>query len=116
MIKSVSVGHISSADVRAILNEREECPYCGIKLTEGNINLDHMEPVSKGGLHVKSNLIASCFSCNMRKRDKPFLVWMNELQYPFNQAAMDAYISKKGVHPEQIAAEMERQKVLPARF
>lgn len=46
------------------------CQYCGKKAPEVVLNVDHIEPVSKGGSNDLFNLITSCFECNNGKRDK----------------------------------------------
>lgn len=54
------------------------CAYCCIELTvaPGHSNSyepDHVLPVSRGGMDDIANLIPSCFSCNRKKKNKPFL-------------------------------------------
>jgi len=46
------------------------CQYCGSKAPEVVLNVDHIEPVSKGGNNEVINLITSCFGCNSGKKDK----------------------------------------------
>ena len=41
-----------------------KCAYCG---SEENITLDHVLPQCKGGLDVKTNIVACCHSCNQSK-------------------------------------------------
>ena len=33
-------------------------------------SVDHIKPISKGGLSIKSNLRGICISCNKKKKDK----------------------------------------------
>lgn len=44
------------------------CPYCG-----GNLGVtphpDHIHPVSKGGLSIKTNLVYVCSPCNTKKKN-----------------------------------------------
>lgn len=47
------------------------CQYCGEKAPEVILNVDHINPVSKGGDNDMMNLITSCESCNSGKRDTP---------------------------------------------
>lgn len=47
------------------------CQYCGRKAPDVILNVDHIEPVSKGGSNDILNLITSCFDCNNGKRDTP---------------------------------------------
>ncbi|SUI98046.1 HNH endonuclease [Sphingobacterium multivorum] len=50
--------------------DRFTCQYCGAKAPETVLNVDHIEPVAKGGSDEILNLITSCFDCNNGKRDK----------------------------------------------
>lgn len=53
------------------------CVYCGIetpkhlrgKQESNSPELDHVIPLSKGGLHVYSNVVCSCRQCNLKKGD-----------------------------------------------
>ena len=49
------------------------CPYCGSSLGPFNgvqcAQLDHIYPVSSGGLSTVHNLVYVCSSCNLKKRD-----------------------------------------------
>jgi hypothetical protein len=46
------------------------CQYCGAKSPEVVLNVDHIDPVAKGGNNEIVNLITSCFSCNSGKSDR----------------------------------------------
>ncbi len=46
------------------------CQYCGNKAPNIVLNVDHIEPVAKGGTNDIMNLITSCFECNNGKRDR----------------------------------------------
>jgi hypothetical protein len=46
-----------------------KCQYCGSCAPDVVLNVDHIEPVSKGGDSSIMNLITSCFSCNSGKSD-----------------------------------------------
>ena len=47
------------------------CAYCGQSPPSVVLEVDHIEPVSKGGTDDLSNLITSCFDCNRGKTDIP---------------------------------------------
>lgn len=47
-----------------------KCVYCGKSLSHSEMTLDHVIPKSKSGSHSWGNLVASCFSCNAKKRDR----------------------------------------------
>ena len=56
-------------DIKNIYKNR--CVYCGeIKTLE----MDHIIPISKGGDHVKENIVPACRSCNAKKGDRPVLL------------------------------------------
>lgn len=46
------------------------CQYCGQKAPDVVLEVDHLDPVSKGGTNDIMNLIASCFDCNRGKGDR----------------------------------------------
>jgi 5-methylcytosine-specific restriction endonuclease McrA len=43
--------------------DNNTCQYCGNTAQE----VDHIRPLSQGGSHAISNLVASCTRCNQRK-------------------------------------------------
>jgi len=47
------------------------CFYCKNKI---DLTIDHIIPVSKGGEHTQSNIVAACKSCNSRKGNKIWLL------------------------------------------
>lgn len=46
------------------------CQYCGASAPDVILNVDHIDPVAKGGRNDILNLITSCFSCNSGKSDR----------------------------------------------
>lgn len=46
------------------------CQYCGAKAPDEILEVDHINPISKGGDNEIMNLITSCFSCNRGKSDR----------------------------------------------
>jgi HNH endonuclease len=46
------------------------CQYCGESAPKVLLEIDHIEPVSKGGKNSMINLITSCEACNGGKSDK----------------------------------------------
>lgn len=90
--------------------DNNRCVYCGVK---HDLTLDHVQPRSRGGKTVWTNLVTACKACNSRKGDrtpeeakmplpyrpfKPsFIVFLREFAdmgdetwYPYLQAAMNA--------------------------
>ncbi len=50
--------------------ERDDytCQYCGKKFESEDLNLDHVEPRSRGGKNTWENLVCSCIECNRKKK------------------------------------------------
>ncbi|NIS73858.1 MAG: HNH endonuclease [Deltaproteobacteria bacterium] len=47
--------------------DRDTCQYCGEHFPRGELSLDHVVPISRGGRTTWSNVICSCVECNKRK-------------------------------------------------
>lgn len=54
------------------------CAYCEQKLN-GKYEVEHMQPLSRGGTDAWDNICVSCVSCNRRKRAKTAEEYMNSL-------------------------------------
>lgn len=44
-----------------------KCVYCGKSGQDVQLEVDHLNPVSNGGLNNPSNLVTACFECNRGK-------------------------------------------------
>ena len=53
-----------------IWRDENTCQYCEMQLNENNQTLDHVLPVSRGGKHEWTNLVACCRNCNARKANR----------------------------------------------
>lgn len=60
-------GKISLTKRNLLLRDNSTCQYCGA-ITD--LTVDHITPVSKGGLWEWSNLVTACNTCNGRKGSK----------------------------------------------
>src|SRR5712672_3802532 len=49
------------------------CAYCSE--SSDNLQLDHIDPLSRGGAHDLSNAAPACPRCNQSKSNTPLLVW-----------------------------------------
>lgn len=67
-IKAVSDGTMIK-EVTLVLLSKEKCYYCNFSTPEDKRTLDHVVPLSKGGLHSASNIVMACLSCNSTKKD-----------------------------------------------
>lgn len=47
------------------------CQYCGAHSPEVRLEVDHIQPSSRGGEDEDWNLLTSCEACNRGKRDHP---------------------------------------------
>jgi hypothetical protein len=64
--------------------EREHCCYCGVAFGVGTLRgirktVDHVVPLSRGGLDIAANRRAACFKCNQWKADKLLSNWLHEI-------------------------------------
>lgn len=50
-----------------MLRDQHQCQYCGRSLAVRELNVDHMQPRSRGGADTWENLVTSCRSCNLKK-------------------------------------------------
>jgi 5-methylcytosine-specific restriction endonuclease McrA len=48
------------------------CAYCG---TGGDMQIEHVEPISKGGAHDIGNIVPACWPCNASKRLNDMESW-----------------------------------------
>lgn len=54
------------------------CGYCGKR--KKKLTLDHIVPVSKGGVTRLNNLVLCCFTCNQIKADRTVEQWLAYLE------------------------------------
>lgn len=48
------------------------CAYCG---TDGDMQIEHVEPISEGGAHDIGNIVPACGPCNTSKRTSDMENW-----------------------------------------
>jgi hypothetical protein len=66
---NVVIGEFTREHKDAILiRQVGRCYYCDIQLVD--MHWDHMNPVSRGGIHDHTNMCASCVDCNLAKSAK----------------------------------------------
>jgi 5-methylcytosine-specific restriction endonuclease McrA len=79
-LKKQSSGQYTADEAKAILvAQKHKCVYCGADLRKVKKHLDHILPLSRGGLNDKTNIQWLCAPCNLQKRDKDPIEWANEL-------------------------------------
>lgn len=64
---------ITVAALRQRFNEFGNCcAYCG---DGGDMQIEHLEPISRGGAHDIGNIVPACARCNTSKRSHPMERW-----------------------------------------
>ncbi len=53
--------------INIFLRDRDTCQYCGHVFSRKDLNLDHIEPRSRGGTSTWENVVCSCLECNRKK-------------------------------------------------
>jgi 5-methylcytosine-specific restriction endonuclease McrA len=56
------------------------CHYCGQSVPPGELTMDHIVPISRGGRSIKGNVVASCKECNNAKRHLLPMEWEQYLK------------------------------------
>ena len=56
---------------------RHSCAYCDHK--SDVLHIDHVLPISKGGLHSRNNILPACPACNLTKSNKLPEEWFNKV-------------------------------------
>lgn len=52
------------------VRDGNRCAYCGRLLKRGELTVDHVIPVSRGGGSTWCNTVTACAPCNQRKADR----------------------------------------------
>lgn len=71
-------------NLKVVVKKTKDCPYCGGDLGV-DPHLDHIYPVTKGGLSIVENLIWCCSTCNGLKSDKGLMQFLKEQGLPIDQ-------------------------------
>ena len=54
------------------------CAYCGE--FDAHLEVEHMIPTSRGGLHDDDNIVPACRNCNAQKGEMTMDEWMTKLE------------------------------------
>lgn len=68
--KSQDDGTLTEDIIMALKESVKNCIICGCAINNDNRDLDHIYPVSKGGVNSKFNVWPICQSCNRGKNNK----------------------------------------------
>ena len=77
-----------------ILRDESKCQYCGKKLSQSDVEIDHVVPRSRDHSpgNIWTNLVVACRKCNGRKRDRtPKEANMKLLRDPFEPKPQDFF-------------------------
>ncbi len=75
-----AAGYVPVAELNKLIKSSNNvCFWCDEEIPNGEMHLDHIYPVSKGGRNDMYNLVVACRSCNQRKRDKSPEIWIEEI-------------------------------------
>ncbi|MFP4194516.1 MAG: HNH endonuclease [Desulfobacterales bacterium] len=51
------------------------CHYCGRQVPPGELTMDHIIPISRGGKSTRSNVVPCCKDCNTQKKSRLPMEW-----------------------------------------
>ena len=73
--------HIINSDIkqRIYIQQNGLCAYCGQYVVFSKMTIDHIIPLSKGGLNEESNYQCVCYQCNQAKGqmlEDEFFAWI----------------------------------------
>lgn len=54
------------------------CAYCGEP--SDKLEVEHMTPIIKGGIHDDSNIVPACRRCNAQKGEMTIEEWLEKLE------------------------------------
>lgn len=52
------------------IRDKKTCQYCHKVFAEKKLTVDHVMPLSRGGKHKWTNIVAACSPCNNKKGSK----------------------------------------------
>ncbi len=76
--RSQSDGTLTTDIVQRLFDGATRCAHCKVELTRRNgaryqksdATMDHVIPLSRGGIHGISNVVIACAACNFRRHDR----------------------------------------------
>lgn len=109
--KSYSDGSLTTDAMAHLFRVASHCFLCGCKLTvragrrrylPTDATLDHIIPLSRGGLHGVSNVAIACMSCNFGRHDR----LIEEMAPPFG--SWEGKKSIRGAKAQKLASHKNR--------
>lgn len=69
----LKTGTVHDRDWRRLVHRHGGCcAYCGV---EAEMTMDHVVPVSRGGVNTIGNILPACLTCNSSKSNKLLVEW-----------------------------------------
>lgn len=104
------IGIISGEDVLIVHRYfNSTCVYCGRQAHDESTNsnpvgIDHIDPLSRGGLNAIENLVCCCRACNSSKSNKDVREWLvhvNRNVFVFEDLLLDwqTFVYKREIDP-----------------
>ncbi|MEJ5360097.1 MAG: HNH endonuclease [Desulfobacterales bacterium] len=59
---------------------RGRCHYCGRSFAPGQLTMDHLVPLARGGKSTRGNLVPCCKECNTSKKQLLPIEWEQYLE------------------------------------
>ncbi|HHP7233496.1 MAG TPA: HNH endonuclease [Desulfobacterales bacterium] len=56
------------------------CQYCGCSVPPGDLTMDHIVPIARGGRTTRGNVVAACKACNRKKKQMLPTEWAAYLE------------------------------------
>lgn len=84
------------------LRDKYTCQYCGQRVRESRLTLDHVLPKSRGGRNSWTNTVTACFPCNNKKGNRtPDEASMPLRRSPFQPTVWEFMLARlKKVEPD----------------
>lgn len=82
---------IVAETVKRKLSRTQSCPYCDTPL-DTDSHVDHIHPVSKGGLSIPANMVHVCSQCNSKKSNLTLAGFIRK--YGLDRDAIEAKLLK----------------------
>ncbi len=97
--------HVGLTKHRLFARDRQICGYCGGHFADGDLTVEHILPVSRGGQHDWTNVVTACRSCNTRKGSRtPEEAHMPLLYVPYRVSRNEGFIlSNRRILADQMA-------------
>ena len=64
------IAYVSYTKRNVHLRDNFTCQYCGVKMPQKELTIDHIIPEAKGGPTNWENCVSACSDCNYKKDDK----------------------------------------------